>query len=285
MTRAASPVGAHTFIWSPRWDHAGARRAATAAAEIGYDFVEIPLLDPAIIDVEDTRVLLDDLGLGCCCSLGLPAGAHLPDRPEVAKAFLLNAVDVAAALGASVVTGALYGHLGTLTGTTATERELIVIADVLRDVATHADRVDIRLGLEVINRYETYILNTVDQALSLVERIDAPNVRVHIDTFHIDIEEPSIAGAIHRLGGHLGYVHLADSHRGALGSGHIHFASVFDALAAIEFDGPIVVEAFVNADPEILRATASWRDHGLDPDEFASSSLATIRALQASTRF
>ncbi len=110
-------------------------------------------------------------------------------------------------------------------------------------------------------------------------RIDAPNVSVHIDTFHLDIEEPSVPDAILRLGPRLGYVHLAESHRGLLGSGHIPLDAVFAALGSIHYEGPIVIEAFFNADPAIRRATASWRDHGLDPETFAASSLHTVRAL------
>ena len=284
MSLRAAPVGAHTFIWSPRWDREGARRAATAAATAGYDSIEIPLLDPSVVDVEHTRELLAEVGLGCSCSSALPANAHLPDAPDAARSFLMRAVEVADALGSRWLTGALYGHLGTLSGAAPTDRELATVADVVGRVAHYAAERDVTLCLEIINRYETHLMNTVDQAVALVKRIDAPNVMVHLDTFHIDIEEPSVPEAIERLGSHLGYVHLAESHRGTLGSGHVPFDEVFAALASIDFEGPLVVEAFFNADPEIRRATASWRDHTVDPDEFARASLQTVRALQAVAR-
>lgn len=283
MSLGAAPIGAHTFIWSPRWDRMGAERAAKAAAATGYDFVEIPLLDPTVIDIGHTRALLADLGIGCSCSLALPANAHLPTFPEAGRAFLEKAVDAAASIGSPWLTGALYGHLGTLTGKAATEAELDTIAGVLRTVAERAADLGLDLGLEIINRYETYILNTVEQALTLVERIDAPNVFVHVDTFHLDIEEPSVPDAIRRLGSRLGYVHLAESHRGALGSGHVALDEVFAGLTSIAYEHPIVIEAFFNADPEIRRATASWRDHGLDPDDFARSSLKIVRDLVGAT--
>lgn len=125
MTRTtASPIGAHTFIWSPVWGHAGACSAATRGAQAGFDLIEIPLLDPSVVDVGDTVHMLDGLGLGCTCSLGLPADAHLLSAPGKALSFLTRAVDVAAELGSRWLTGVLYGSLGTLTGSAPTGDEL-----------------------------------------------------------------------------------------------------------------------------------------------------------------
>ena len=275
-----SPIGAHAYIWSPRWDRAGARHAATNAAAAGFDLVEIPLLDPSIVDVADTVRLLESLELGCTCSLGLPANAHLPAAPEEALVFLANAIDVAAALGSRWLTGALYGHLGTLTGSAPTDEELDTIARILHQVAAYAADRRIRLGLELINRYETYILNTVDQALVLIDRIDAPNVYAHLDTYHMSIEEPSFTGALHQLGDRLGYVHLAESHRGTIGEGHVPFGEIIDTLGVLGYDGPLVIEGFLNADPAIRAATATWHNHNLDPQRFVSSSLEHIAALR-----
>ena len=274
------PIGAHAFIWSSQWDREGARLAATHAAAAGFDFIEIPLLDPSIIDTGHTVALLESLEISCTCSLGLPATCHLPAAPERAREFLVEAIDVAAELGSPWLTGAVYGNLGTLTGVPPSSEELDLIARTLGEVAAYAEDHDIRLGLEMINRYETYILNTVDQAVAMIDRIGAPNIYAHLDTFHANIEEASYASAISRLGHRLGYVHLAESHRGAIGTGHVPFDEVFDALRRLDYTGPLVVETFLNADPAIRGATATWRDHGLDPQQFAVTSLEYIAALR-----
>lgn len=276
----SSPIGAHTFIWSARWDHTGARLAATGAASAGFDLIEIPLLDPSIIDVADTRRLLESLGLGCTCSLGLPADVHLPSAPEEALSFLTRAVDVAADLGSGWLTGALYGSLGTLTGAAPTDEEIEIVGRALHRLAVHAEERGVALGLELINRYETYLLNTVEQAIQLIDRIDAPNVYAHLDTFHMNIEEPSFGPSVRRLGRRLGYVHLAESDRGVIGSGHFPFGEFLDSLVSIGYSGPLVVESFAHADAEIRIATATWRRDHLDPRGFAAESLRHVRALR-----
>ncbi len=274
-----SLIGAHTFIWSPRWDREGARHAAANAAAAGYDLIEIPLLDPSIVDVGDTVRLLDDLGLSCTCSLGLPATAHLPAAPQQALAFLTQAILVAAELGSPWLTGALYANIGTLTGSTPTEEELDTVARILHVAAARAADCGIKLGLELINRYETYILNTTDQVVALLDRIGAPNVYAHLDTYHMNIEQPSFTHAIRQLGHRLGYVHLAESHRGTIGEGHVPFDEIFEGLASLDYDGPIVIEAFFNADPAIRATTATWQDRNLDPQQFATTSRKHITAL------
>lgn len=258
----------------------GARHAATQASAAGFDFIEIPLLDPAIVDIADTIRLLESLGLTCTCSLGLPADAHLPAAPERARAFLIHAIDVAAELGSQWLTGALYGNLGSLTGSGPRGEDLEAVARTMHDVSAHAADRDVNLGLELVNRYETDLLNTVDQALVLLDRIDAPNVYAHLDTFHANIEEPSIEGAVMRLGDRLGYLHLAESHRAPLGQGHVPFKDIFGALDRIGYGGPMVIEGFCNADPAIRTVTATWNDHGIDPQAFAVAGLEHIISLR-----
>ncbi len=275
-----SPIGAHTFIWSPRWDRTGARHAAAQAAAAGYDLIEIPLLDPSVVDPGDTIRLLEDLGLSCTCSLGLPAAAHLPAAPQQALAFLTQAIRVAAELGSPWLTGALYANIGTLTGSEPTDEELDAVARILHVVAARAADCGVKLGLELINRYETYILNTTDQAVALIDRIDAPNVYAHLDTYHMNIEQPSFTDAIRELGPRLGYIHLADSHRGTIGEGHVPFDEIFETLAILGYDGPLIIEAFHNADPAIRAITATWNDYSLDPQQFAVASLERVAALR-----
>jgi D-psicose/D-tagatose/L-ribulose 3-epimerase len=209
-----SAFGAHAFIWAGEWTRESAERVISGAAEAGLDFVEIPLLDPSSIDVEHTRSLLDRYGLGCSCSLGLPAEIHLPSNPEGARRFLDGAVEATAALGSPVLTGCLYTHVGTLTGKPPEPSELQAVAHVLKRTARRAAEYGVELGIEAINRYETYLVNLASQAGELLDRIDETNVFVHLDTYHMNIEEKGFYEPIVSLGSRLGYIHLSESDRG-----------------------------------------------------------------------
>ena len=260
------------------WVGADAELAAASAKAAGLSLVEIPLTDPTQLDRNAAVETLHRHNLEPTCSLGLPAYAHAPDHPDEAIAFLGEAIDTAAAIGSSWLTGALYGHLGHLTGSGPTSTELDTVASVLQTAADHADTRGVRLGVEVINRYETYLVNTAEQVLELMDRINRPGtVFAHLDTFHMNIEEPDIAHAVRLLGERLGYVHLAESNRGDIGSGIFPFDELFDALTEINFQGPAVIEAFNNASAELLRATASWRAVASEPASFIDRSVTHLR--------
>lgn len=273
-------LGAHTFVWAPRWDTTHAASVAAQAAASGFEILEIPLLEPAEIPIGTTVELLDRHGLTPTCSLGLPADAHAPDQPERAVQFLETAIETAAAIGSEWLTGALYGNLGFLTGAAPTADELDTIASVLRSAADHARQCGIRLGIEVINRYETHLVNSAAQAANLLDRVDRPGtVFGHLDTFHMNLEENDVSRAVHHLGERLGYVHLAESNRGAIGSGLFPFRQFFEALEDIEYSGPAVIEAFMNAPPDIRNATASWRPVAGEVSAFVTHSLQHIHSL------
>jgi D-psicose/D-tagatose/L-ribulose 3-epimerase len=273
-------LGAHTFIWAPQWDEAGAVCATASAAAAGLEVVEIPLLDPSAVPIQATLETLERYQMTPTCSLGLPATAHAPDHPDEAIQFLRGAIDTAAALGSDWLTGAIYGHLGHVTGVAPTTSEIDTIAFVLQHAADHAQERGIRLGIEVINRYETHLINTAAQAANLIDRIDRPGtVFGHLDTFHMNLEEPDVTEAVHLLGEHLGYVHLAESHRGAIGTGLFPFKRFFEALQDIDYSGPAVIEAFINAPPQLWTATASWRSVTGDASAFVNDSLTHIRNL------
>jgi D-psicose/D-tagatose/L-ribulose 3-epimerase len=277
MTDPRIRLGAHTFIWAPRWDDCGARAAASQAAAAGLSIVEIPLLEPSRIDVDATIQILADHRLQPTCSLGLPTEAHAPDHPDEAIQFLREAIDTCAAIGSEWLTGALYGHLGLLSGAAPTAAEHETISGVLSEAADHAKERGVRLGIEVINRYETHLVNTAEQALDLLERIDRTGtVFAHLDTFHMNIEEPDIGGAVRLLGDQLGYVHLAESDRGVIGHGTFPFRELFEALEDIHFSGPAVIEAFINAPADLRTATASWRPVAGDAASFLDASLSNI---------
>jgi D-psicose/D-tagatose/L-ribulose 3-epimerase len=269
--------GAHAFIWTGEWTPEGAEKAIGGAAEAGLDFVEIPLLRPESMDVAVTRALLDRYGIGCTCSLGLPKVAHLPSAPEKAESFLESAVDVAAGLEAPVLCGVLYAHLGTLTGRPPEEEELGDVAGVLKNVARYAADREVSLGVEAVNRYETYLINLAEQADAMLERVGEPNVFVHLDTYHMNIEEKGFYEPIVATGERMRYIHLSESDRGTPGTGNVHWDEVFRGLRAIDYDGYLVMESFAAINEDLAGATALWRDVVGDPEALIRDGLSFLR--------
>ena len=273
--------GAHAFIWAGEWTPKGAQKVIGGAAEAGLDFVEIPLLRPESMDITATRALLDRYGIGCTCSLGLPKAAHLPSAPEKAQSFLESAVDVAAGLEAPVLCGVLYAHLGTLTGRPPEQEELEDVARVLKNVARYAAERGVSLGVEAVNRYETYLINLAEQANAMLDRVGEPNVFVHLDTYHMNIEEKGFYEPIVATGPRMHYIHLSESDRGTPGTGNVHWDEVFRSLKAIDFDGYLVMESFAAINEDLAGATALWRDVVGDPETLIRDGLSFLRGKAA----
>ena len=273
--------GAHAFIWAGEWTPEGAEKVIGGAAEAGLDFVEIPLLRPESMDVSATRALLDDYGIGCTCSLGLPEAAHLPSAPEKAESFLERAVDVAAGLEAPALCGVLYAHLGTLTGRPPEDEELEDVARVLKNVARYTAGREVSLGVEAVNRYETYLINLASQAEAMLDRVGEPNVFVHLDTYHMNIEEKAFYDPIAPAGERMRYIHLSESDRGTPGTGNVHWDDVFRGLKAIDYDGYMVMESFAAINEDLAGATALWRDVVGDPETLIRDGLGFLRAKAA----
>ena len=270
--------GAHAFVWSAEWDEEGAERALRGAAARGLDFVEIPLLqDVDSFPLEHTRELLAETGLEATASLGLPRELHMPFNPGGALDYLKGAIDLTERLGGTTLTGALYTHLGTLTRKPPTAEEIAICGRTLKEAAKVAAERGVRLGIEGINRYETYMNNTAEQVDDLLDRIDEPNVFAHLDTYHMNIEERGFRAPIERLGDRLGYIHLSESDRGTPGAGNIRWDDVFAGLQAVGYDGYLAMESFVAVNDDIIGATAIWRDIVGDPDILIRDGLAFLQ--------
>ncbi len=240
-------LGVHALVWEKGWSHDECARAVARSAEIGYDLIEIAALDPGAIDIDFTRRQLEKHGIGATTSLGLDADCDIssgdPDKMRRGQAKLEQAVAMARDIGMTHVCGILHSAFQKYAVPTTADGVAGAV-DVLRRVAEIAAKSDIVLGLEVVNRYETNVLNTASQGVEMCRRIGAANVKVHLDVYHMNIEESDIAAAIIETGDYLGYFHTGDSHRGYMGSGTIDLAGVFRALARANYQGPITFESF-----------------------------------------
>lgn len=275
-------LGVHALVWCGGWSEAESARAIGATAELGYDLIEIPLLDPAKVDPARTRCQLDEHGLAAVTSLGLSFDADIssPDIEVVARgeALLNDALAVTAALGADYMGGVIYSALGKYPGPSLPEGRANCVA-VLTRLAEAADRAGVTLGLEPVNRYESNLINTAEQAMALIADTGADNIVVHLDSYHMNIEEGNLARAVEVCGDKLGYVHIGESHRGYLGSGTIDFPQLFRALAKAGYGGAITFESFssVVVDPLLSNTLAVWRDVWTDSRDLADQAKRYIK--------
>lgn len=239
--------------------------AVRQAQRAGYDLLELSLHDADALDVAAARAELQAAGLGVACSRGLSFAADVssedPAVVDRGAALLQASLRVAHGLGATVLTGALYSALGKYSRPLSTAGRANVVS-ALRDLATEAAGLGVRLGLEICNRYETHVVNTAVDALRLADDIGADNVLIHLDTYHMNIEETDMVRPVLQVGDRLGYVHVGENHRGYLGSGHIDLASFFRALATVGYTGPVTFESFSSAvvSRTLSNDLAVWRN-------------------------
>ena len=276
-----NPLGVHALVWTGGWSEPECRAACAGTAKTGYDLVEIPLLDPSSVDPAMTRRVLAEHNLRATTSLGLSFDADVSSPDDaIAKrgeALLDAALDVTAGMGASHMCGILYSALGKYDAP-LDPRGYDNAVRALRRVARRAADANVILGLEVVNRYETNVLNTAAQASAFVDEIGEPNVKVHLDSYHMNIEEESLRRAVLTCGDRLGYVHVGESHRGALGTGTVDFVQLFWGLAEIGYEGPITFESFSSrvVSPDLSNTLCVWRDLWEDSEALARDARAYV---------
>ncbi|MFR9800834.1 sugar phosphate isomerase/epimerase family protein [Pseudonocardia sp. RS010] len=240
----------HALVWVGDTSPESVDTAVRRTAEAGFDLLELSLHDSVNLDVPRARAALEEAGLQVACSRGLAfdAGVSSDDPAVVDRGakLLADSLQVTRDLGGTHFTGAPYSALGRYSAPlTAAGRANVV--RVLRELAAETAGAGMTLGLEVCNRYETNVVNTARDALRLADDIGADNVLVHLDTYHMNIEEADFVRPVLEVGDRLGYVHIGENHRGHLGSGHLDFTSFFHALADIGYTGPVTFESFSSA--------------------------------------
>jgi D-psicose/D-tagatose/L-ribulose 3-epimerase len=255
-------LGINLYLWADDM-HDGLLPVLEKLKNIGYDGVEVPIFD---LDLEKWRLWakrLDDLGLERTANTVIaPEHNPLSADPKIRQAayeHLKATVDCCAAVGSSILCGPHQVALGVFTGKGPIEEEWKRSVDHLRRVAEYAAGPGVVLAEEVVNRFELYHVNTLDQGIRLVDEVDHPNCRIHLDTFHAHIEEKNTAAAIRRAGKRIAHVHVSENDRGVPGTGSVTWDANFDALRDVGYDGWLTVEAFGNFLPNLAAATKIWR--------------------------
>ncbi len=269
--------GVHTSMWTMHWDRAGAERTVPAAAAYKMDFIEIALLDTAIVDAQHTRGLLESHEMRAVCSLGLPEESWASVNPDGAIDHLVDAINKTKEMGAEALSGVTYGGIGERTGVPPTDAEYDNIAKALEAAAKHAKSLGIAFGIEPVNRYENHLINTGWQAKWMIEKVGADNIFIHLDTYHMNIEEKGAGNGILDAREHLRYIHLSESDRGTPGEGTCDWDEIYATLAAIGFKGGLAMESFINMPPQVAYGLAVWRPVAESFEEVMDKGLPFLR--------
>lgn len=276
-------IGCHGSVWTGEFDDAGLQRAIERTAAAGFDLIEIPLMDPDKADASAVRHRAETAGLAVTASLGLSEHTDVSSEDDqvvsAGEALLGRCLEFLSDAGGTHLVGVLYCAMRKYTSpATPLNRQHSV--DAMGRIARRGEELGIRVGVEVVNRYESNLLNTGRQALGFVEDVGSDNLAVHLDTYHMNIEEPDMFSPVLAVADRLGYVHIGESHRGYLGSGTVDFDSFFRALATVDYDGPVVFESFSSAvvHPELSSMLGVWRNLWQDGDDLGQHANDFIRS-------
>jgi D-psicose/D-tagatose/L-ribulose 3-epimerase len=274
-------IGVNLLLWSAQMGPESPG-LIHKVGEMGFDGVEIFIDEPASIDCPAIRDAAQAHGLGVtCCSIVGPDRHLISDDPAVRRQaldYLRASCDVCAEVGSDTFCGPLYAGVGVLAGRPRNDAEWARAVEGLRETAVHADECGVTLALEPLNRFETYFVNTAADCAKLCRDIGHPRAKVHLDTFHMGIEEKDIAEAVRTAGDLLWHVHCSENDRGTPGTGHTEWADVFAALREVGYDRWLVIESFVLGNEAIAKAAAIWRDIAPSGDALASEGLAFLRS-------
>ena len=277
--------GVSTFVWVSPFSSAHFN-LLPKVADMGYDIIEVAVEDKELIDWPRLRKLADETGLKITIS-----GAFGPTRDISSEDaairkngfdYIVGCLRIAEAMNSPIFTGPVYSAVGKtrFVSPDRKRQERAWCIENLLKVGKIARACGVVIGVEPLNRFETDMVNTAEQALSLVDEVADSSIKISLDTFHNNIEEKSIPATIRALGREmLCHVQGNESDRGTPGTGNVNWPGIKDALTEIGYDGAVVIETFGAPSEELAKAASIWRPLANSPDELASEGLAFYKKL------
>lgn len=281
----AHALGVNTWVWTSPLTDASLAELAPRIAGWGFDVVELPVENPGDWDPRRAAALLADLGLTASVVLVMGEGRELvaADATTVLSTqdYLRHVVDVAFAVGSPVIAGPAYASVGRTWRMGNAERRVryAELRDGLTPVVEHAVAAGVRVGVEPLNRYETSMINTVDQALEALNGLPDNGCGLALDIYHMNIEETDIAAAVRRAGKRIAHVQVCANDRGAPGADHLDWPGFVKALADVGYDGPLVIESFTAENATIATAASVWRPLAATQDAIAVDGIEFLRTV------
>ncbi|MEI5583641.1 MULTISPECIES: sugar phosphate isomerase/epimerase family protein [unclassified Agromyces] len=279
-------IGVNTWVWQSPLDDDGLRALAAKAADLGFGALELPVEQPGDWSTDAAAEVLAEHRLAPIVIGAMGPGRNLVAAPgsEVVATqnYLVHCVGVAERLGSSVVAGPFTAATGRAWRMDAEERDQRYreLRAALAPVARQAERAGVRLAIEPLNRYETSLVNTVEQALDALGPILGPGLGIALDSYHLNIEEKDVGAAIRSAGEHLAHVQVCGNDRGAVGDDHLDWPAFLDALDDVGYDGVLGLESFTGENATIAVAASVWRPLARSQDDLAERSIRYLAALQ-----
>jgi D-psicose/D-tagatose/L-ribulose 3-epimerase len=279
--------GVNTFIWVSPCTTDAVKMLAPKVRAMGFGILEISVENPDLIDIPIVKETLKESKLE-----GIICGAFGPDRNicskdaktrENAKTYIRWLINAAQEIDSEVVCGPLYSSVGKehLEDNRARLLEWDLAVTGVREMADYAAARKVKLAFEPLNRFETDMINVVSQGIAFIEDVDRKNVGIHLDTFHMHLEEKNSADAIRQAGERVFHFHACENDRGVPGTGQVRWQEIVRALKDIHYQGPVVIESFTNQVKEIARAVCIWREIAPSQDAIAEQGLQFLQALFA----
>jgi D-psicose/D-tagatose/L-ribulose 3-epimerase len=282
-----NPLGANAWIWvSPLTDERLADLAPRVRAW-GFDVLELPIEQHGDWDPARAAEVLQEHGLGASVCVAMGPGRELcaADAGTVAstQAYLRECIDTAATVGAGAIAGPIYASVGRTWRMSPEERRACIaeLREGLRPLADHGAERGVKVALEPLVRYETSVINTVEQALEVVDGLPPEGCGLLVDTYHVNVEEKDFGAAFTLAGDRLAHVHASANDRGAPGADHLDWPAFRDGVRAAGYTGPIVIESFTAENETIATAASVWRPLAASQDAIAVDGLAFLRDLLA----
>ena len=249
----------------------------------GFETVEIAVEDPSHIDPAHVKAELDKAKLACgsvCAAMGPGRDFRgTPEEQKTAMDYCKALIDQMVVLGCPTLIGPVYSVVGKADAVEASVQkvEWALVVKNLKDLSAYAEKRGVQIAVEPLNRFETDFLNTCDQGLKLIKAVGSPALKLHLDTFHMNIEEKDQATAIIKAGKHLAHFHACGSDRGTPGNDHIDWKPSAKALKKIKYKGDVVIESFTTDVKVIARAAAIWRKMEPTRNEIAVKGLKFLK--------
>ena len=255
------------------------------AKELGFDVVDFAIAHPFEFPTQAVLREKERVGIDCVTTTTLGADTNLiSPSPEVRRRgieHMKKMVDINIALNSHILAGVNYAGWGCLTGKPRTQQEWDWSVDAMREITAYAkERWDGIVAVECVNRFETHFLNIAEDAVRYCKAVGEPNIKVHLDCFHMIREEKSFSSAVYTCGKeYLGYVHVNENDRGIPGTGMVPFSEFFYALKTIGYQGPLTIESFDPSFEETNRNCAIWRSFVSSGEELATQGLANLKRI------
>jgi D-psicose/D-tagatose/L-ribulose 3-epimerase len=274
--------GVSTWLWTSPFN----RETIALFPKIksyGYDAVEIPVEDPALIDLDLVKKALADQGLKAiiCGAFGTSRDLTHDDPAfhQTCFTYLDSCLEIASELGAGFVAGPMYSAVGKARLVAPEQRKVEWDRAVsnLRKVCRRAGEFGLDLAIETLNRFETDLINTSEDLMRLIGDINEPQAKAVLDGFHLNIEEPDLESAIRRVGDKLIHVQVSENYRGTPGTGQTNWAAWKRGLEAIDYRGTISIESFTPQVKELAGAVCIWKPLVPSQDGFAKEGLEFLK--------